>query len=68
MNAVSTHQLIECMVEIYTHLYMLCLHEIPRSFDPCDCIVFRLYAKLLRTHGPDLACCAIFLNKLVKLV
>ena len=41
------------------------MHKIPHSFDPCDCIVFRLYAKLLSTHGPKLAFCAIFLNKLV---
>ena len=34
----------------------------------CDCIVFRLYAKLLSTHGPNLAYCAIFLNKLVNLL
>ena len=37
------------------------------SFDPCDCIVFRLYAKLLCTHAPNLAYCAIFLNELVML-
>ena len=57
------------MVEIHTQLYIhLCKHKIPHSFDHCDCIVFRLYAKLLSTHGPNLAYCAIFLNKLVKLV
>ena len=56
------------MVEIYTQLYIhLCKHKIPHSFDHCDCIVFRLYAKLLSTHGPNLAYCAIFLNKLVNL-
>ena len=53
------------MVEIYTQLYIhLCKHKIPHSFDHCDCIVFRLYVKLLSTHGPNLAYCAIFLNKL----
>ena len=47
-NELSIHQLIERMVEINTHLYIhLCVHKIPHSFDPCDCIVFRLYAKLL---------------------
>ena len=67
MSTVSIHQLIERMVEIYTQLYIhLCKHKIPHSFDHCDCIVFRLYAKLLSTHGPNLAYCAIFLNKLVK--
>ena len=40
------------------------MHKIPHSFDPCDCIVFRLYSKSLSIHGP-LACCTIFLNKLV---
>ena len=71
MDAVSIHQLIERMVEIYTLLFIhLCMHKIPYSFDHCDCIVFRLYAKLLSTHGPNSAYCAIlvFLNKLVKLV
>ena len=54
------------MVEIYSQLYIhLCKHKIPHSFDHCDCIVFRLYVKLLSTHGPNLAYCAIFLNKLV---
>ena len=68
MNTVSIHQLIERMVEIYTQLYIhLCKHKIPYSFDHCDCIVFRLYAKLLSTSGPNLAYCAIFLNKLVNL-
>ena len=43
------------------------MHKIPHSLDHCDCIVFRLCAKLLRTHGPNLAYCAIFLNKLVNL-
>ena len=53
MNAVSIHQLIERMVEIYTQLYIhLCKHKIPYSFDHCDCIVSRLYAKLFSTHGP----------------
>ena len=57
--------LIDTSVEIYTHLYFhLCMHKIPRSFDQCDCIVFRL---LLSTHGPNLAHCAIFLNKRVNL-
>ena len=66
MNAVSIHQLI---VETYTQLYIhLCMHKIPHSFDHCDCMVFRLYAKSLSTHGPNMAYCAIFLNKLVKLV
>ena len=46
----------------------LCKHKIQYSFDHCDCIVFRLYAKLLSTHGPNLAYCAIFLNELVKIV
>ena len=56
------------MVEIYTQLYIhLSKHKIPHSFDHCDCIVFRLYSKLLSTHGPNLAYCAIFLNKLVNL-
>ena len=56
------------MVEIYSQLYIhLCKHKIPHSFDHCDCIVFRLYVKLLSTHGPNLAYCAIFLNKLVNL-
>ena len=55
------------MVEIYSQLYInLCKHKIPHSFDHCDCIVFRLYVKLLSTHGPNLAYCAIFLNKLVN--
>ena len=68
MNTVSIHQLFESMVEIYTQLYInLCKHKIPHSFDHCDCIVFRRYAKLLSTHGPNLANCAIFLNKLVNL-
>ena len=68
MNTVSIHQLIERLVEIYTQLYIhLCKHKIPHSFDHCDCIVFRLYVKLLSTHGPNLAYCAIFLNKLVNL-
>ena len=59
-------QLIERMVEIYTLLYIhLCKHKIPHSFDHCDCIIFRLYVKLLSTHGRILAYCAIFLNKLV---
>ena len=31
--------------------------------NPCDCIVFRLYAKLSSTHGPNLAHCATFLKK-----
>ena len=44
-----------------------CKHKIPHSFDHCDCIVLRLHAKLLCTHGPNLAYCAIFLNKLVNL-
>ena len=44
------------------------MHKIPHSFDHCDCMVFCLYAKLLSTHGPNLAYCSIFLNKLVKLV
>ena len=57
----------ERMVEILTNLYInLCMHKIPHSFDHCDCIAFRFYAKLLFTHGPNLAHCAIFLNKLVK--
>ena len=43
----------------WVHIYL--------SFDHCDCIVFRLYVKLLSTHGPNLAYCAIFLNKLVNL-
>ena len=69
MNAVSIHQLIERMVEIHMQLYIhLCMHEIPHLFDHCDCFVFRLYAKSLSTHWPNLAYCAIFLNKLVKLV
>ena len=42
------------------------MHKIPKTFDPYDCIVFRLYAKLLSTHGPNLAYCAIFSNKLVS--
>ena len=42
--------------------------KIPHSFDQCDCIVFRLYVKLLSTHGPNLAYCAIFLNKLVNFI
>ena len=68
MNTVSIHQLIEHMVEIYTQLFIhLCKHKIPHSFDHCDCIDFRLYVKLLSTHGPNLAYCAIFLNKLVNL-
>ena len=46
MNAVSIYQLFGRKVEIYTHLYIhLCMHKIPPSFDSCDCIVFRLYAK-----------------------
>ena len=61
MNTVSMHQLIERMVEIYTQLYIhLCKHKIPHSIDHFDCIVFRLYSKLLSTHGPNLAYCAIF--------
>ena len=68
MNAVSIHKRIERMVEIYTQLYILLYkHLMPHSFDHCDCIVFRLYAKLLSSHGPNLAYFAIFLNKLVKL-
>ena len=60
------HQLIERMVEIYKQLYIhLCIHKIQYLFDHCDCIVFKLYPKLLSTHGPNLAYCAIFLNKLV---
>ena len=52
MNAASIHQLIEHMEEIHTHLYIaLSMHKMPRSFDPYDCIIFRLYAKLLSTHG-----------------
>ena len=55
MNTVSIHQPIERMVEIYTQLNIhLCKHKIPHSFDHCDCIVFRLYAKLLSTHGQNL--------------
>ena len=51
---------------MYTQLYIhLRKHKIPHSFDHCDCIVFRLYAELLSTHGPNLAYCAIFLNKLI---
>ena len=65
LNAVSIHQLIDRMVEIHIQLYIhLCMHKIPHSFDHCDCFVFRLYAKLLSTHGPNLAYCAIFLNNL----
>ena len=68
LNAVSIPQLIERVVEIHIQLYIhLCMHKIPHSFDHCDCFVFRLYAKLLSTHGPNLAYCAIFLNKLVNL-
>ena len=69
MNEISIHQLTERMVEVYTLLYIhLCMHKIPHLFDhTCDCIIFRLYAKLLSTHGPNLAYCAIFLNKLVNL-
>ena len=64
MNAVSIHQLIERMVEIYAHLYIhLCMHKIPHLFYHCDSIVFRLYVKLLSTHGPNLSYYAIFLNK-----
>ena len=66
MNAVSIHQLIERMVEIQLYIH-LCMHKIPHSFDHCDCFVFRLYAKLISTHGPNLAYCAIFRNKLVNL-
>ena len=56
------------LLEIYTQLYIhLCKHKITHSFDHCDCIVFRLYANLLSTHGPNLAYCAIFLNKFVNL-
>ena len=63
-----TNQLIERMVGIYIQLYIhLCMHKIPHSFDHCDCIVFRLYAMLLSTHGPNLAYFAIFLNKLVNI-
>ena len=65
MNAVSIHQPIEHMVEIHLYIHS-CTHKIPHSFDHCDCIVFRLYAKLLSTHGPNFAYCAIFLNKRVK--
>ena len=43
------------------------MHKIPHTFVSYDCIVFRLYAKLLSTHGPCLTYCAIFLNKLVNL-
>ena len=31
-------------------------------------LIFRLYAKILSTHGPSLAKCAMLLNELVKLV
>ena len=66
--SIHIHQFIERMVEIYTKLYIhLCMHKIPHSFDHCDCIAFRLYAKLLSTHGPNLAYCAKFLNKLVNI-
>ena len=68
LNAGSKPQLIERVVEIHIQLYThLCMHKIPHSFDHCDCFVLRLYAKLLSTHGPNLAYCAIFLNKLVNL-
>ena len=68
MNAVSIHQLIGHMVKMYTHLHIhLSMQKMSHSFDPCDCIVFRLYAKLLCTHVPNLAYCAIFLNELVML-
>ena len=64
INAVSIHQLIERRVEIYAHLYIhLCMHKLPHLFDHCGCIVVRLHVKLLSTHGPNLAYCAIFLNK-----
>ena len=38
------------------------MHKIPHSFDPCDCFVFRLYAKLLSNPMHYLAYCAIFLK------
>ena len=67
MKTVSIHQLIERMVETYTQLYIhSCKHKIPHAFDHCDCIVFRFYATFISTQGPNLAYCAIFLNKLVK--
>ena len=55
INTVSIHHLIECMMEVNTQFYIhLCKHKIPHSFDHCVCIVFRLYAKLLSTHGPKI--------------
>ena len=65
MNAVSIHQLIGRMVEIYTQLYIhLCMHTISQSFNHCN--VFRLYA-VIKYSWANLAYCAIFLNKLVNL-
>ena len=50
------------MVEICVFVYA----QDTKIFDPYDCIVFRLYTKLLSTHGPNLAYCGIFPNKLVS--
>ena len=65
MNVVLINQRIERILEIYTQYIHLCMHKIPHSLDHCDCIVFRLYAKILSAHGPTLTYCAIFMNKLI---
>ena len=51
--------------ELYDHL---CMHKLPYTFVTCDCIVCRLYAKLLSTYVPNLAYCATFLVKACKLM
>ena len=49
MNVVLMNQRIERILEIYTQYIHLYMHKIPHSLDHCDCIVFRLYAKILRS-------------------